>query len=150
MVKQVVGLQILGPMIAEILTIAGSIVGSGTISVAVSAIVYRKQNRKMKDDEVQKAQADTDKQQIDLGDMFLEKTIKWGEMIEQNTEKMVNRMMEKLDENDAKRDEDWKGLKQDMEYVKSEIGSMSEYLNGDYQKFKKNKDVRKIIAKKRQ
>ena len=139
MVKQVVGLQILGSMIAEILTIAGSMVGSGTIAAAVSAIVYRKQNRKMKDDEVQKAQADTDKQQIDLGDMFLEKTITWGEMIEQNTEKMVNRMMEKLDENNEKRDKDWEDLKKDMEYMKGEIADIKGCLNGKLEDYKKSK-----------
>ena len=94
---------------------------------------------------MQKAKTDTDKQQIDLGDMFLEKTIKWGEMIEQNTEKMVNRMVEKLDENNAKRDEDWDMLKKDMELLKTDTGEikneqkiMTAYLNGGYEAFRES------------
>lgn len=132
-------------MLTEILTVAGSVVGSGAISAFVTSVIYRKQNKKLKDDEVQKAKTDTDKQQIDLGDMFLEKTIKWGEMIEQNTEKMVNRMVEKLDENNAKRDEDWDMLKKDMELLKTDTGEikneqkiMTAYLNGGYEAFRES------------
>ena len=132
-------------MLTEILTVAGSVVGSGAISAFLTSVIYRKQNKKLKDDEVQKAKTDTDKQQIDLGDMFLEKTIKWGEMIEQNTEKMVNRMVEKLDENNAKRDEDWDKLKKDMELLKTDTGEIKNeqkivtaYLNGGYEAFRES------------
>lgn len=106
--------------------------GIDTVLKAIDHYRNKKENKKLKKDEVLKAENDTDRQQIDLGDLFLEKTKKWAEIIETGNERMIAI----LDENNKRRDEDWRELKGDMEYVKSEVRSMSDYLNGDYKKYK--------------
>lgn len=108
----------------------GGLVSVETIFKGIDRIRFKPQDRKLKNDEVQKAETTTDQQQIDLGDLFLEKTQKWAQIIENSANKVV--------EANARRDDDWKELKADMVYVKGEVGSISEYLNGDYQNFKKN------------
>lgn len=108
----------------------------------------KKEDKKLKKDEVQKAETDTDKQQIDLGDLFLEKTKKWAEIIETSND----RMLVKMEENNRRRDEDWREIKSDMEYVKSEVRSISDYLNGDYKEYKEKhgiKTKKKPVPRKR-
>lgn len=122
----------------------GGLVSVEAIFKGIDRIRYKPQDKKLKNDEVQKAETTTDQQQIDLGDLFLEKTQKWAQIIENSANKVV--------EANARRDDDWKDLKADMVYVKGEVGSIKgdvgsikgevggivEYLNGDYQNFKKN------------
>jgi hypothetical protein len=114
----------------------------GFIFKAIDLIRYKKQDKKLKKDEVDKAEVETDRKQIDLGDLFLEKSQKWSEIIESNSMKMM-KIMEKMDQDKVERDKDWTELKKDMEYVKTEIGNLVEYNNGGYQDFLKNKYGRK-------
>ena len=48
-------------------------------------------------------------------------------------------LMEKMDENNAKRDGDWDMLKKDMEYMKGEIADIKGCLNGKLEDYKKSK-----------
>lgn len=127
-------------MLAEIWAMAGTAVGSGTISAVLTSIIFRKQNKKLKNDEVQKAETETDRQQIDLGDLFLEKTQKWAEILESNSTKV----MEKIDENNRKRDHDFEDMKSDIEFVKKAVTGIKDeqeiviaFLDGEYDAFKK-------------
>ena len=95
----------------------------GFIFKAIDRIRYKKQDKKLKKDEVDKAEVETDRKQIDLGDLFLEKSQKWSEIIESNSMKMM-KIMEKMDQDKVERDKDWTELKKDMEYVKTEIGNL--------------------------
>jgi hypothetical protein len=122
----------------------------GFVFKIIDRIRFKQQEKKLKKDEVDKAEVETDKKQIDLGDLFLEKTQKWGEIIEANSMKMVKmmeekmvKMMEKMDQDKAERDKDWTELKSDMDYMKREISNLVEFNNGGYQKFLENKYGRK-------
>ena len=124
-------------------TIVVTLLGLVTIEAVFKAIDrrrYIKQDRQMKDNEVQKDAATTDQQQIDLGDLFLEKTQKWAEILER-----------KLDEANAQRNEDWRELKADIGWMKEEIGNIVEYLDGPFTIFKDEKNGSKETkpAKKR-
>lgn len=135
--------------IIRILEIVAGVVAGGFVFKVIDRIRFKQQEKKLKKDEVDKAEVETDKKQIDLGDLFLEKSQKWGEIIESNSMKMV-KMMEKMDKDKAERDKDWMELKSDMVAVKNdmadvktELGNLVEYNNGGYQKFLENKYGRK-------
>ncbi len=135
--------------IIRILEIIAGVVAGGFVFKVIDRIRFKQQEKKLKKDEVDKAEVETDKKQIDLGDLFLEKSQKWGEIIESNSMKMV-KMMEKMDKDKAERDKDWTELKSDMVAVKNdmadvktELGNLVEYNNGGYQKFLENKYGRK-------
>ena len=128
--------------IIRILEIVAGVVAGGFVFKVIDRIRFKQQEKKLKKDEVDKAEVETDKKQIDLGDLFLEKSQKWGEIIESNSMKMV-KMMEKMDKDKAERDKDWMELKSDMADVKTELGNLVEYNNGGYQKFLENKYGRK-------
>jgi hypothetical protein len=135
--------------IIRILEIIAGVVAGGFVFKVIDRIRFKQQEKKLKKDEVDKAEVETDKKQIDLGDLFLEKSQKWGEIIESNSMKMV-KMMEKMDKDKAERDKDWMELKSDMVAVKNdmadvktELGNLVEYNNGGYQKFLENKYGRK-------
>ena len=128
--------------IIRILEIVAGVVAGGFVFKVIDRIRFKQQEKKLKKDERDKAEVETDKKQIDLGDLFLEKSQKWGEIIESNSMKMV-KMMEKMDKDKAERDKDWMELKSDMADVKTELGNLVEYNNGGYQKFLENKYGRK-------
>lgn len=135
--------------IIRIFEIIAGVVAGGFVFKVIDRIRFKQQEKKLKKDEVDKAEVETDKKQIDLGDLFLEKSQKWGEIIESNSMKMV-KMMEKMDKDKAERDKDWMELKSDMVAVKNdmadvktELGNLVEYNNGGYQKFLENKYGRK-------
>lgn len=138
--------------IIRILEIVAGVVAGGFIFKVVDRIRYKQQDKKLKKDEVDKAEVETDKKQIDLGDLFLEKSQKWGEIIESNSMKMVA-IMEKMDKDKEERDKDWIELKNDMiavkndmADVKTELSNLVEYNNGGYQDFLKNKYGNKKTA----
>ena len=128
--------------VIRILELIIGVIAGGFLFKAIDRIRYKQQDKKLKKDEVDKAEVETDRKQIDLGDLFLEKSQKWGEIIESNSMKMMT-LMEKMDKDKEERDKDWVELKSDMEYVKTELSNLVEYNNGGYQEFLKNKYGRK-------
>lgn len=106
----------------------------------IDKIRFKKEERKEKKESVEQTAVATDRQQIDLGDMFLEKTQKWSEILESN----YTKMMEKMDENNRRRDQDWDNLKNDIELLKKDVTEIKNeqnmetaFLNGEYDAFKK-------------
>lgn len=118
---------------------------SGFVYTAADRRRYKKENEQLKKNEVKSStldneskhldneakSLDNDMKQMDVGAMYLEKVQSLANVIESSAKKMA--------ETNERRDEDWATLKEDMEYVKGEVGSISEYLNGDYQQFKNKK-----------
>lgn len=106
----------------------------------IDKIRFKKEERKEKKESVEQTAVATDRQQIDLGDLFLEKTQKWSEILESN----YTKMMEKMDENNRRRDQDWDNLKNDIELLKKDVTEIKNeqnmetaFLNGEYDAFKK-------------
>jgi hypothetical protein len=135
----------------SLIEVIGSVIIVNVVFKGIDRIRYKKQNKDLKKDEVVKAEADTDKKQIDLGDLFLEKTAKWSDILEKN----IDRMMAKMDESDTKRDNDWKILRNDIETIKTKITEIShrqdleeEFLNGKYVDFLVEKGEKVSVIKK--
>lgn len=131
---------------SEIATLLGSMAGSGVIAGAVTAVVYRKQNKTLKDNEVKSSNEDVeekkisnDNSQIDLGNKFMQSTLE-----------MTQKMQEMMLESDKQRDEYWKKQERTMEEMQSSIRNLAAdvseikeeqkleiaFLNGDYKAFK--------------
>lgn len=124
-----------------IVTVLG-VVTFESIFKVIDRIRYKKNDKKLRKNEVEKDNVDTDRQQIDLADIFLEKTQKWAEIIESGSTKML----EKMEEDKEARDEDWRQLKEDMEGVKNDVSIVkrmqslqTEYLNGPFREFLREK-----------
>lgn len=124
--------------IAEILNI---VFGGTTLCGVIAAIVYRRQNKRIKESEAKQAEStatvsdvEAQKAKIDLGEMFLGKAQEWFTQIEQmqkkgneanqaNQEKMMQRL-ERIDER--------------TENVELSLADVVKYLNGDYQQWLAN------------
>ena len=124
-----------------IVTVLG-VVTIESIFKIIDRVRYKKNDKTLRKNEVEKDNVDTDRQQIDLADIFLEKTQKWAEIIESGSTKML----EKMEEDKEARDEDWRQLKEDMEGVKSDVAIVkrmqslqTEYMNGPFREFLREK-----------
>lgn len=103
---------------------------SGTsLGAIVEAIRYRKQNKALKDDEAKQSNVETQKQQIELADLYKDKML---EMMEQMAAKQENgnanqeRIIEKLDTIDRR-----------VDRQEESLGNIVAFLNGEYQNFLK-------------
>ena len=101
---------------------------------------FKKEEKKEKKESAEQTAVATDHQQIDLGDLFLEKTQKWAQIIEDSARKVV--------EANSKRDEVLEIIMSDITKLLYEVGEVKteqvliiEFLDGDYDKFKIKKGV---------
>ena len=124
-----------------IVTVLG-VVTIESIFKVIDRIRYKKNDKRLRKNEVEKDDVDTDRRQIDLADIFLEKTQKWAEIIEASSTKMLAKMEEDKEE----RDKDWRQLKLDVEGMKRDISSVkrtqslqTEYMNGPFREFLREK-----------
>ena len=91
-----------------------------TVGAVILAIRYWKQNKMLKNNEVQKDNIAVQKEKIDLGDIFIEKVRELSE--EANGVTILH--LQKIDN--------------DLAELKLEMRNLCAYLNGDYKDFKKN------------
>lgn len=97
-----------------------------TVGAVILAIRYWKQNKMLKNNEVQKDNIAVQKEKIDLGDIFIEKVRELSE----ETNGVTILHLKKIDN--------------DLAELKLEMRNLCAYLNGDYKDFKK-----KLIKKKK-
>lgn len=90
-------------------------------------IKYRKENKKLKQNEVKTSDAETAKQQIDLVVYFKEQTLT---MLQQ-----IQDMQAKGNDNQSTMMEDMKQLKEQNERQDSLLTDIVTYLNGDFKKY---------------
>lgn len=91
-----------------------------TVGAVILAIRYWKQNKMLKNNEVQKDNIAVQKEKIDLGDIFIEKVRELSE--EANGVTILH--LKKIDN--------------DLAELKLEMRDLCAFLNGDYKDFKKN------------
>lgn len=125
-------------------TVITSISAIGVVEGAfriVDKIRFKREDKKEKKESVEQTAVATDRQQIDLGDLFLEKTQKWAEILEANSTKMI----EKMDESNRRRDSEWSKLNRDIELLKNDVAEIKNeqkiekaFLNGEYDAFRKS------------
>lgn len=90
-------------------------------------IKYRKENKKLKQNEVKTSDAETAKQQIDLVVYFKEQTLT---MLQQ-----IQDMQVKGNDNQSTMMEDMRQLKEQNERQDSLLTDIVTYLNGDFKKY---------------
>ena len=111
---------------AEILNI---ILGGTSVAAVVGFFVYRKQNKRLKDNEVKASDVDTQRQQIELAELYKDKVLELMEQVstKQDTgNENQRRIIDKLDTIDGRVD------KQD-----ARLSDIVSYLNGDFQEYLK-------------
>ena len=94
-------------------------------------IKYRKENKKLKQNEVKTSDAETAKQQIDLVVYFKEQTLT---MLQQ-----IQEMQAKGNDNQSTMMEDMRQLKEQNERQDALLTDIVTYLNGDFQRYRKEK-----------
>lgn len=120
-----------------LLTLLG---GTSVLSI-ISAVKYRKENKKLKQLEVKKSHAEAQRQEIDLADMYKDKVL---ELLEQVSEKQDGgnanqaKMLDKLDTLDSR-----------MDKVEAKVSDIVLYLNGGFQDFVKQQQHQPEAAKTR-
>ena len=103
--------------------------GTSFLSVA-AAIVYRKQNKALKNNEVKKDNAETQVKEINLAEMYKDKVVELAELMEQVSKKQDSgndnqaRILQKLDTLDER-----------MDKVEGKVSDIVTYLNGDFQDY---------------
>jgi len=133
-----------------LVTILSSAVGSGTIAGTVAAMIFRKQNKELKNQEVFNSQLDNkikelevesqkidnDTKQIDLGDLYLRKVQEMSDMLS-------DKLHEMMSSNDKYRADSEKRLNKRIDELSKkidrcviEISAVEECLNGNWVKYK--------------
>lgn len=98
--------------------------GTSFLSVA-AAIVYRKQNKALKNNEVKKDNAETQEREINLAELYKDKMLGLLEQVSEKTDngnQNQHRILEKLDTLDGR-----------MDKVEGRVSDIVTYLNGDFQ-----------------
>ena len=106
----------------ELTEILMMLLSGTTVGGIASAIVYRRQNKKIKENEVKKDDVDTQREQINLADEYIKKVMELSEMNYEQAKKNGTDNEEILKKIDS---------------VAEEQKHIIMYLNGDYQEFLK-------------
>lgn len=110
--------------LAEILNI---VLGGTSVVAIIGWFVYRKQNKRLKDNEVKASDVDTQKQQIELAELYKDKVLELMEQVstKQDTgNENQQRILDKLETIDGRVDKQ-----------ESRLSDIVTYLNGDFQEF---------------
>lgn len=83
----------------------------------VGFIVYRKQNKRLKDNEVKASDVDTQRQQIELAELYKDKVLE-----------LIGQVSEKQDTGN----ENQKRILDKLDRVEDKVGDIETYLNGPY------------------
>lgn len=102
-----------------------AVLGGTSVLGIVQAIRYRKQTKKLKENEVKVSDVDTQRQQIDLADEYLKKVMELSEKNYQAT---------------LKNGDDNGEIIREVKEVKTTVGDIVGYLNGDFQEYLKKKN----------
>lgn len=133
-------------MITEVLTYVFG--GTSLVSIVLFLIFY-KQNKAMKNAEVEKSTNEVeggkianDMAQIDLGTHYLKSIIDASAMISEANKSIINYSNERKD-GFEKLNKDIKEIKDDVKSIKTEQNLITKFLNGEYQDFKKKNTKKK-------
>ena len=102
--------------------------GTSFLGIA-GAIAYRKENKKLKQNEVKASNVETQKQEIELAEMYKDKVVELIEQLghkQEGANQNQERILSKLDKLDER-----------MDSTESTLGNIVTYLNGDFQDYLK-------------
>ena len=100
----------------------------GTFFLGVAgAIAYRKENKKLKQNEVKVSTVDAQRQEMELAEMYKDKVLDLLDQVSQKQDSGNNnqaRILDKLDTLDGR-----------MDKVENKVSDIVTYLNGDFQDY---------------
>ena len=106
--------------------------GTSLVSIALF-LIYFKQNKRLKNNEVSQSDTKTQKEQIDLGMQFIESANKAAEIIQQatqNTDSKIDALSQRIETKMT-------GITRNQTSMNKKLKMMEKYLNGNYQRFSK-------------
>ena len=141
----------------EISEILNYILGGTSLLAIIGFIIYRKENRKLKQNEVKKDDAATQREQIELADLYKNKVVELTELMSEMTKKQDSgnqnqaAILAKLDSLTAQSEDHGRKLDTIDSRVDSQetrLADIVTYLNGDFQEYlKRNKPAPKTKKK---
>lgn len=113
-----------------------TLLSTTTLGGIYAAVRYRKENKKLKENEVKKDNVETQRQEMNLADDYMKKVMELSEMNYQQS---------------LKNGKDNEDIIKKVDSIAEEQRSIVSYLNGDYQNFlnKKYKKTTKQTTKKK-
>jgi chromosome segregation ATPase len=141
----------------EISEILNYILGGTSLMAIIGFIIYRKENRKLKQNEVKKDDAATQREQIELADLYKNKVVELTELMAEMAKKQDSgnenqaTILKKLDSLSAQSEDH--GRKLDtidsrVDGQETRLADIVTYLNGDFQEYlKRNKPTTKKKSK---
>lgn len=141
----------------EISEILNYILGGTSLVAIIGFIIYRKENRKLKQNEVKKDDAATQREQIELADLYKNKVVELTELMSELAKKQDSgnqnqaTILQKLDSLSAQSENHGRKLDTIDSRVDSQetrLADIVTYLNGDFQEYlKRNKPATKKKSK---
>lgn len=132
-------------MESNLSVILSYVFGSTTLIGAITFIVFWRQNKKLKENEVKVSSADAQKQDIDLSDYFKDKMLSMMDEFSErqkkgseNQQQMMDKMKE-LKEQNSKQDAILAKLVERADKQERSMADLVEYMNGEYQDHLKRK-----------
>lgn len=123
----------------ELNEILNWVFGGTSLAAVVGFIIFRKQYKKLKDNEVKVSSADAQKQDIDLSDYYKDKMLKMMDEFSErqkngnaNQEQIMTRIEQLHEQNDSQ-NKTLTELVQRADKQERAMTDIVEYLNGDYQ-----------------
>lgn len=140
-----------------------ALLSTTTLGGLVGMIIYRKQNRKLKENEVKKDDASTQTEQINLGELFMQKSAdmfqRMHELQEQTLQatkkngtdnESIIEKVNKVAEEQVKIVEEQKRFALELSRMADEQEHLVTFVNGEYQDFlrkngfKKSEDIESV------
>lgn len=113
-------------------TLIMTLLGGTSIIGLVQAVRYRKENKRLKENEVKLSNIDAQKQEIDLAEMYKDKVVELAELMEQ-----VSKKQDSGNDKQARILQTMDTLCERMDKMENSVGGIVTYLNGDFQKYLK-------------
>lgn len=108
--------------LSEILNI---IFGGTSVVAIIGWLVYRKQNKRLKDNEVKASDVDTQKQQIELAELYKDKVLE-----------LIGQVSEKQDSGNANQQR----ILEKLDRLEDKVEGIETYLNGPYHQWLAEKE----------
>lgn len=140
-----------------------ALLSTTTLGGLVGMIIYRKQNKKLKENEVKKDDASTQTEQINLGELFMQKSADMFQRMQELQEQTLQatkkngtdnesiiEKVNKVAEEQVKIVEEQKRFALELSRMADEQGHLVTFVNGEYQDFlrkngfKKSEDIESV------
>lgn len=108
-------------------TLIMTLLGGTSIIGLVQAVRYRKENKKLKQNEVKVSTVDAQRQEMELAEMYKDKVLDLLDQVSQKQDSGNNNQARILDKLDT--------LDERMDKVEGKVSDIVTYLNGDFQDY---------------